>query len=130
MKNRDTHQLLKNLRMLRRIKGLSQEQMAKQLGITQSSYARFENEGVKIDFLLVEKIAVIFELDVCYIINYHKSNDSIESEALTTVKYYTEDELIDKIAQFQERSNYLEKLNQHLQMSIRDKDEIISLLRK
>ena len=53
------HQVLKNIRILRKIKGYSQDYIAKKMGITQSSYARFENQGVKIDFNIIKKAAVM-----------------------------------------------------------------------
>ncbi|MDR0294720.1 MAG: helix-turn-helix transcriptional regulator [Prevotellaceae bacterium] len=58
-----------NIRQIRELKNLSQEHVAHELGVSQSSYARIENGTVipKIDRL--QQIAEILEIDMSTLLN-------------------------------------------------------------
>jgi len=45
------------IRMIRDLRGYSQESIATKLNITQASYSRIENNQIKIDVVLLEKLA-------------------------------------------------------------------------
>ncbi|MFB6257951.1 MAG: helix-turn-helix domain-containing protein [Flavobacteriales bacterium] len=114
-------QILKNIRSLRELRGYSQEYLADKLSITQSSYARFENGAKKTDFALLEKVAEVFEVDVCSIIHFHEQDGNGGGGLLATK---------DKdVKQLKERVKYLERLNDQLTKQLKDKEEIITLLK-
>lgn len=119
------HQVLKNIRILRKIKGYSQDYIAKKMNITQSSYARFENQGVKIDFNLIEQVAEVLEMDVCSVINYHNQSQRKDGE----VQSHDQKELLKKVNHLSDRNAYLLKMNEQLQKQLKDKDHIIELLK-
>ncbi len=120
------HQVLKNIRILRKIKGYSQDYIAKKMNITQSSYARFENQGVKIDFNIIEKVSEVLEMDICYVINYHNADKKSENDFV----YQDQKELLKKINNLSDRNAYLMKMNEQLQKQLKDKDHIIELLKQ
>jgi transcriptional regulator with XRE-family HTH domain len=120
------HQVLKNIRILRKIKGYSQDYIAKKMGITQSSYARFENQGVKIDFNIIEQVADVLEMDICTIINYHNSGSKKESEVVNS----DQRELLKKLNHYADRNAYLQKMNEQFQKQVKDKEHIIELLKQ
>ncbi len=113
-------QILKNIRSLRELRGYSQEYLADKLSITQSSYARFENGAKKTDFALLEKVADVFEVDVCSIIHFHEQNAEGGGMLATKEK---------DVKQLKERVKYLERLNDQLTKQLKDKEEIITLLK-
>lgn len=125
------HQVLKNIRALREIKGFSQEYMAECLGITQSSYARFENEGRKIDYKVIEKIAKIYEVPTISIIDFHNRQNYVLNSDPSALHESAEAYLKSNkdILLLQEKVKYLEKMNDMLQKQLTDKEEIISLLK-
>lgn len=110
------HQVLKNIKTIRKIKGLSQDHIAAKLGITQSSYARFENQGVKIDLRTVERVAEVLETDLFDVFNYHNGS----------AKQGANGDFVD----LTERLKLLEKYNQALEKQLVDKEEIINYLKK
>jgi len=62
--------IIENIRILRESKGYSQDYMAELIGITQSSYARFERGATKTDLKIVSLIAQVFEMNLVDIITY------------------------------------------------------------
>ncbi|MGD1848081.1 MAG: helix-turn-helix domain-containing protein [Salibacteraceae bacterium] len=131
------HQILENIKALRKIRGYSQESMAIEMGITQSSYARFEAEGSKIDFRLVEQACRIFDLSVDQMMNFHASRfDRPARESMTTTE--PDRPYPDKttyIKSLRERNEYLEKrlsvledFNRTLKEQVSDKAAIIEML--
>jgi len=120
------HQVLKNIRILRKIKGYSQDYIAKKMGITQSSYARFENQGVKIDFNIIEQVADVLEMEICSIISYHNSGNRKEVEIVSQ----DQRELLKKVNHYADRNAYLQKMNEQFQKQLKDKEHIIELLKQ
>ena len=120
------HQVLKNIRILRKIKGYSQDYIAKKMNITQSSYARFENQGVKIDYNIIEKVSEVLEMDICSVINYHNVDKKRDNDFV----YQDHKELLRKINNLSDRNAYLIKMNEQLQKQLKDKDHIIELLKQ
>ena len=62
--------ILENIRTIRELKGYSQDYMAELVGITQSSYARFERGATKTDLKLVSVIAQVFEMNFIDVVTY------------------------------------------------------------
>lgn len=111
------HQILLNIKALRKSQKLSQEEISAKLGITQSSYARFENESVKIDYRLIEKVAEVFRITVIQIINFHQVEETQQVMALNI-----------REENFLQQINSLKELNIELRKQLADKDRIIALL--
>lgn len=115
-------QILKNIKSLRELKGFSQKGIADKFGITQSSYARFETGAKKTDFDMLERVAEAFDVDVCTIIHFHEQGLGGSQEART-------DKQDKELKQLRERETYLKRLNEQLSIQLKDKQEIIDLLR-
>jgi transcriptional regulator with XRE-family HTH domain len=62
--------VIKNIRIIRELKGYSQEYMAELMEITQSAYARFERGATKTDLKTVSLIAQVFEMSLIDVITY------------------------------------------------------------
>tara|TARA_B110000483_G_scaffold101034_1_gene123788 strand:+ start:1583 stop:1972 length:390 start_codon:yes stop_codon:yes gene_type:complete len=120
------HQILKNIRILRKIKGYSQDYIAKKMGITQSSYARFENQGVKIDYNIMEMVAKVLEIDVCKVVNYHNAGKVKEQDSSSQ----DQKEMLKKINYLNDKNVYLNRINEQMQRQLKDKEHIIDLLKQ
>lgn len=124
------HPLLVKIRKLREQKGYSQEEMAYKLGITQSSYARFESGNKKIDFALLEKIASLFETDISELTSVNKNNKYPQEELIHIIKEQNTGYHQSQFNDLLKRIDYLEKLNETLYNRLKDKEEIITLLKQ
>lgn len=69
------------IKNIRKKKGITQQFLAAKLGFTQSGYAAIERGERNLTFELLERIALIFEMDVCEIINFH-SNSQPETASI------------------------------------------------
>lgn len=65
--------ILENIKRIRKSKGYSQEYIAGKLDLTQSGYAQIERGERGLLYSLLEQIAHILEMDVCELINFHKT---------------------------------------------------------
>jgi transcriptional regulator with XRE-family HTH domain len=125
------HQVLQNIRALRDIKRFSQEHMADNLKITQSSYARFESGGAKVDYRLIERVAEVLDMDVESIINFHihgfykgkSERDELEDQPENYRMMAKDMNLL------KEKIKHLEAMIDGLTHQIQDKNEIIELLK-
>ncbi len=61
------------LRKIREMKGFSQEFIASQLNISPQAFGKIEREETKLDFVRLETIARIMEVDPLDIINFDES---------------------------------------------------------
>jgi len=68
-------ELGRRLRLIRNVKGLSQENMAEGLGITQSAYAQIETGRTDINISRLESIAKIFQLSVAEILTFGDNSE-------------------------------------------------------
>lgn len=102
------NQILKNIRSIRESKGFTQLYMGLQLGITESSYQRFESGGKKIDFKVIQKIAEIFDVKVQYLIDYHEITYPDEYSAAPITNEGKED--YDPIRELERRIENLENV--------------------
>ena len=124
-----SHQVLKNIRAIRKQKLLSQEYMAEQLGATQSSYARFENHVRKIDFELVEQIAGIFNMSLGELVSWHTNDNNESALDLSNAGVENSDPQKEEIKLLKERIAHLEQVKKLKDQQISDKDMIINLLK-
>ncbi len=60
--------MVKNLKVLRNKKGISQQQLADIIGVTQQSVNKYENHSVEPDIYTLIKIADYFETTIDYIV--------------------------------------------------------------
>lgn len=75
--------ILKNLKTLRKKRYLTQQDMAKYLGISQNNYSYWENGKVKIDNISLEKLARFFNVSIDYLLE----RDEVE-KPLTMKRLY------------------------------------------
>lgn len=121
--------LHKKIRMLRKFNELSQENIAYELGLSQSQYSRREN-GV-IDFSVAEllKLCKIFNVNYEEILN--SSDDSNEKERLIQTKF----DLSDKAAIKNRQHSIIDFILQALEivvetdLEIKEKEDIINSLK-
>ncbi|MBP6089712.1 MAG: helix-turn-helix transcriptional regulator [Crocinitomicaceae bacterium] len=121
--------LHKKIRMLRKFNELSQENIAYELGLSQSQYSRREN-GV-IDFSVAEllKLCKIFNVNYEEILN--PSDDSNEKERLIQTKF----DLSDKAAIKNRQHSIIDFILQALEivvetdLEIKEKEDIINSLK-
>lgn len=62
------------IRMIREIKGISQEAVATHLDITPQAYGKIEREETKLDFKRIEEIAKYLNITVDEIMNFDTKN--------------------------------------------------------
>ena len=70
--------MVKNLKLLRQAKGISQQQLAHVLGLSQQSINKYENHNVEPDITTLIKMAQFFEISVDYLIG--NSTDSLSEQ--------------------------------------------------
>ena len=73
----------KNLKRLRTRRKMSQEDMARYLGITRQGYSKYENEKSEPSFQMLMRIADLFEVSVDELIGYSSTNHGISDDKET-----------------------------------------------
>ncbi|MBD9212431.1 MAG: XRE family transcriptional regulator [Ruminococcaceae bacterium] len=76
-------QMIKNLKKLRNFHGISQQQLANVVGVSQQSINKYENQNVEPDISTLIKIADYFSTTVDYLVGRTESTDGAESIVLT-----------------------------------------------
>ena len=71
--------MVKNLKNLRIKKGLSQQQLADILGISQQSVNKYENHNIEPDISTLSSMAVLFNTSVDYLIGHSTIDHVIEN---------------------------------------------------
>jgi len=71
-----THWVQKSLRKYRLEKNYSQEYMASQLNLSQTSYGRIENGKTPLTIEMLEKILLILNIDLLVFLNKAKKHKS------------------------------------------------------
>jgi transcriptional regulator with XRE-family HTH domain len=69
-----------NLKRLRKSSGLTQDEVAKKLGITQSAYAHYENGIRKVEAEKIPTIAQILGVEIADIYAGHKPKEPLRQE--------------------------------------------------
>ena len=75
--------MVRNLRKLRTNKGVSQQQLADVIGISQQSVNKYENHNVEPDLSTLMKIADYFEASVDYLIGHNTDPNENPSDCDT-----------------------------------------------
>lgn len=60
--------ILERIKKIRNLRGLKQEYMTLQIGVTQSSYSKIENGNQKLTLEVLEKIANVLNIPANYLI--------------------------------------------------------------
>ena len=63
-------QIGEKIRQIRDLKGMSQEYLASQLGISQRAYSKIERNEIKIDWDKITEISKVFEIDPMELISF------------------------------------------------------------
>ena len=74
--------MVKNLKALRNKKGISQQQLADVIGVTQQSVNKYENHSVEPDIYTLIKIADYFETTIDYLVG-RVSDDGPDENRIT-----------------------------------------------
>lgn len=70
--------MLPNLKVLRKEYGISQQQLADSIGVSQPSINKYENHNIEPDFDILMRLADYFNTSVDYIIGYTEIRHKIE----------------------------------------------------
>ena len=109
--------IAKNIKKYRELKGFSQEYMAHQLSVNQSTYAKMENSSTKITIDKLFSVAKLLEADVSEILDL--KNQTI----------YNQD-LKDNSVGHQQVENLYQENKEVYQELLKAKDEQIALLKE
>ena len=109
--------IAKNIKKYRELKGFSQEYMAHQLNVNQSTYAKMENSSTKITIDKLFSVAKLLETDVSEILDL--KNQTI----------YNQD-LKDNSVGHQQVENLYQENKEVYQELLKAKDEQIALLKE
>ena len=109
--------IAKNIKKYRELKGFSQEYMAHQLSVNQSTYAKMENNSTKITIDKLFSVAKLLETDVSDLLNEEKST------------IYNQD-LKDNAIGHQQIENLHQENKEVYQELLKAKDEQIALLKE
>lgn len=78
------------LRKIRVLKNLSQEYVADQIGVSVSSYARYESGKVQIDFYSVAKLAKLYKISVDDLMHFGEPGYDVNEP---TIEYLKKDKV-------------------------------------
>ena len=120
------HQVLQNTRILRLEKGISQDEMAVLVGVSQSAYARFESGATRLDFVLLEKISNILNINIEELIYHHLKEDPSSYFHHFNERFL---KLVKETSHWKERTAHFEKLIKRFEDQLKDKNEIIQMLK-
>lgn len=70
--------MVANLRKLRTSKGISQQQLADDLEISQQSINKYENHKIEPDIFMLMRMADYFETSIDYLVGYTEIDHKIE----------------------------------------------------
>ncbi|MCC9065696.1 helix-turn-helix domain-containing protein [Flavobacterium piscisymbiosum] len=97
------------IRKIRIIKGYSQEYIADLLEISQSAYSDIERGKTKINLVRLKKVALIFELEVNYIMDFNDNQFLRKSIQTSSKQIDNEKEMIVELFN-KERELYREQI--------------------
>lgn len=102
--------MLKNLKLLRNMVGISQQRLADAIGVTQQSINKYENHNIEPDIATLSALADHFGVSVDYIIG--RISDEAESAQHT--------ELTEQEQQLIAKFRFMDKEKRSLLLSIAD----------
>lgn len=107
------------IRMLREIKGISQENLAGALNLSQQAYRKIEDGSTKLTIDRAAAISKELEIELDTLLNFHPSNvlyKTTNSNIINTNNYYLSEKLIEN---YENQITYLkteiERLNKKLE---------------
>ncbi|MDR0874564.1 MAG: helix-turn-helix domain-containing protein [Prevotellaceae bacterium] len=112
-----TDKIGNNIRRFRELRGFSQEYMAHELGLTQSSYGKIEREAVKLTIEKLQRIAEILEVDLANLINT-KNQNIFNMYNNQTANGFIEHQHLETKEAYQKVIQTLEQENAHLKGEI------------
>ena len=94
--NKNKSSIAKKLRMLRVENNLSQTDVARELGITQQTYSKYENleKSVAIDSEVIKKLCTLYGISADYLLGIEK--EEAEEPKPTTLSFSSDVELLVK----------------------------------
>ncbi|MBP6386560.1 MAG: helix-turn-helix transcriptional regulator [Pseudarcicella sp.] len=110
-----------NIKKYRELKGYSQEFMAHEMNISQSSYAKLENENTKITVERLHKIAELLEIEISALLDSNKKN------VFNLYNNQTAMGLVEQYINTETKETY-EKLIDQYEMRLKEKDQLIQML--
>jgi transcriptional regulator with XRE-family HTH domain len=96
------------VRMVRELKGFSQEYMAHSLGMSQRGYSKLERDESKLDWERITQIAKLFEMEPLDLVSFDDNlvfNNCTQSGKANNIYNQVPEKLI---AQYEERITHLE----------------------
>lgn len=105
-----SYEIAKVIKKLRIERGISQEELAKNLGMTRQRYSRIESNQISITFKLIEKIAEYYKIPTNEITKVSQEKKSIEVLFRENLVFENSNEVIEKIKNILEYINAHEKL--------------------
>ena len=84
--------MVENLRSLRKARGMSQQQLADAIGVTQQAIHQYENNKIEPDIENLKRLADALSTSVDYLINHRPSTQEsytiISEEEMSLLEYY------------------------------------------
>ncbi|GIV29420.1 MAG: putative HTH-type transcriptional regulator YqaE [Bacteroidia bacterium] len=117
--SKQVQKIFQNIRKIRSAKGLSQQNMADELGYTQKHYSNIENGNVDISITTLIQISEILEVSPAFLLGYPKEQqffNVIHNQNGEGYCFYYATE-VEQVKQLYERL-------------LKEKDEVIDLLKK
>lgn len=103
--------MVKNLKILRTEKGISQQKLADVLGISQQSVNKYENYNVEPDITTLILLANFFDTSIDYLVGNTEINHKIE-----------------KVEPFELNENEAEFINKFRKLSENEKTSIVNII--
>ena len=85
------------IKKLREDKGITQENMALQLDVTQSNYGRLEKDDRRLNVVKLLKIVRILDVNIMYLFNEVLGEQNMESSGLSHTNKEVYDILVDSL---------------------------------
>ncbi len=129
-------QLYEKIKMIRQLKGWSQEEMAYRLNMSMSGYGSIERGETNVNLSRLEKIAKVFEIDLSELVNLNEKNlfhggdnQTVHVGGNQTVQYSSNINSLSK-SDLQLETEKLRLINEQQAKEIAYLKEIINLLKK
>ncbi len=117
--SKQVQKVFQTIRKIRSAKGLSQQNMADELGYTQKHYSNIENGNVDISVTTLVQIANILEVSPSFLFGYPQ-----EQHLYSVINNQTSEGYVFYYA------TEVEQVKQLYERLLKEKDEIIELLKK
>jgi|SRR5690554_4396941 len=116
-----------NIKQIRELKGLTQENMATELGVTQKTYSNLENSGNNITYERIIKIADILDVSISKILHLNTEmilNNNNQTGGLNQLNNAPTNNYIND-----EQTKLYERIIEQKDKLLEEKDKMIEILR-